>query len=171
VLQLIGTTTEFDELQALAEALQALPAKLTEAQAQLALDSLLIGTTTDSNAVWASGALWALVEGLKALAPKLTGRRRNKRSTRCCSGSGRTISMRSGVSEGAPGAGGEANRGAGATDARRGAAADRNDRSLRASGAGRGAQGAGGEADRGAGAPGARRGAAAFGAHKARLNP
>jgi hypothetical protein len=41
VLQLIGTTTEFDELQALAEALQALPAKLTEAQAHLALDAVL----------------------------------------------------------------------------------------------------------------------------------
>ena len=55
-------------LQALAEALQALPAKLTEAQAQQALAPLLeqIGKTTDPY------ALKALAEALQALAAKLT---------------------------------------------------------------------------------------------------
>ena len=53
---------------ALAKALQALPAKLTEAQASQALDPVLkqIGQTTDPD------ALRALAAALQALAPKLT---------------------------------------------------------------------------------------------------
>jgi phage gp29-like protein len=52
----------------LAETIGALPAKLTEAQAQQALDPLLkqIGKTTDS------GALPALTKALEAVAAKLT---------------------------------------------------------------------------------------------------
>ena len=55
-------------LQALAQALQALPAKLTEAQANQALEPVLkqIGQTTNPY------AHWPLAQALKALAAKLT---------------------------------------------------------------------------------------------------
>jgi hypothetical protein len=67
-LQQLGETTDPDALQALAKALQALPAKLSEAQAQQALGPLLeqIGKTTDRD------ALRALAQALQAMAPKLT---------------------------------------------------------------------------------------------------
>ena len=53
MLKQIGQTTDPDALQALAQALQALPAKLTEAQASQALDPVLkqIGQTTDLDAL------------------------------------------------------------------------------------------------------------------------
>ena len=61
VLKQIGQTTDPDALQALAQALQALPAKLTDAQASQALDPVLkqIGQTTDSD------ALQTLAQGLR----------------------------------------------------------------------------------------------------------
>jgi ribosomal protein S7 len=68
VLKQIDQMTDTDALQALAEALQALPVKLTDAQAAQALDPVLkqIDQTTHPN------ALPALAKALQALAPKLT---------------------------------------------------------------------------------------------------
>jgi hypothetical protein len=68
LLQQIGSTTDPSALEALAQALRALPTKLTEAQAQQALDPLLhqIGKTTNHN------ALQALAHALRALPTKLT---------------------------------------------------------------------------------------------------
>jgi hypothetical protein len=66
LLKQIGQTTNPFELQALAEVLGALAAKLSEAQASQALDPLLkqISHTTDYA---------ALARALQALAPKLSG--------------------------------------------------------------------------------------------------
>jgi hypothetical protein len=68
ILQQIGRTTDSRALQALAQSLQALATKLTEAQAQQALAPVLqqIRKTTDSR------ALRALAQGLQALAAKLS---------------------------------------------------------------------------------------------------
>ena len=68
MLKQIGQTTDPDALQALAQALQALAAKLSEAQASQALEPLLkqIGQTTDPD------ALQALAQALQALAAKLS---------------------------------------------------------------------------------------------------
>jgi ABC-type transporter Mla subunit MlaD len=68
VLKQIGQTTKPEALRALAQALHALPAKLTEAQASQALDPVLkqIGQTTEPD------ALRALAQALHALPAKLT---------------------------------------------------------------------------------------------------
>jgi hypothetical protein len=68
VLKQIGQTTDPDALRALAQALQAVPAKLSETQASQALEPVLrrIGQTTDRD------TLRAPAEALQALAAKLT---------------------------------------------------------------------------------------------------
>ena len=68
MLKQIGETTDPDALRALAQALQALPAKLSEAQASQALDPVLkqIGQTTNPL------ALEALAQALQALPAKLS---------------------------------------------------------------------------------------------------
>jgi ribonuclease HI len=82
MLQQISQTTNSYALQALAQALQALPAKLTEAQAQQALNQVLqqishptnlFGLRTlDPSKSYNSDALRALAEALQAISAKLT---------------------------------------------------------------------------------------------------
>ena len=155
LLEQIGQTTDSDALRTLAQALQALPVKLSEAQAGQALDPLLeqIGQTTDPD------ALRALAQALQALAGKLSEAQAGQALDPLLKQIGQTTTLDTlrGAGSGAPGSGGEAERGAGEPGARSAAQADRPDNQfLRASGAGSGAPGSGGEAERGAGGPGAR---------------
>ena len=85
MLKRIGQTTNPDALEALAQALQALPAKLSEAQASQALDPVLkqIGQTTDPD------ALLALAQALQALAAKLSEAQASQALDPCSSRSAR----------------------------------------------------------------------------------